>query len=96
MSPYDLASLVLSGVIAVVVALHLTVNFRWVPRWARRGLAMIAGAIILTMAERLFPGSPFRDWAFVLLRLGLAILVVSLFVSARRPTINGNYIDDSR
>lgn len=73
---YDLASVVLSVAILVLFAHLMLAGRRPIPRWLGRGAGMVAAAIVLTLAERLFPGSPFRDWSFVLLRVGLLVCLI--------------------
>lgn len=83
---FDIAGGVASGIVLVLAAwILLFRRRRSLGSWAALGIGMIGAATILTFVERTSPDSPFADWSFFLLRLGLVILLYRLAVISIPP-----------
>lgn len=62
------------GVTAWLI-LWRVVRFGW---WTRFSLCLTASGLLLMSVERVFVGTPFADWAHLVVRVGLLLFLIGL------------------
>ena len=73
-------------ILGVIVWLILwrVVRFGW---WTRFGLCFAAAGLLLMSVERVFVGTPFSDWAHLVVRVGLLVFLIGLGCGGVRRTL---------
>jgi hypothetical protein len=78
MTVFDFGGGVASGIALIIAGRVMICGRRSMDSWMRISVGVVAAALVLTFVERMTPGSPFADWAFLLLRFGIVVLFFRL------------------
>lgn len=79
---------VVSLAVGALAALKLAVWHRWFSTTERYGLGLLGAGSVMTIAPVLAPGSPFDQWAPIMFRIGVLVLMAGHILRYRKTGVS--------